>query len=118
MSREHYVKDNGVFGMVVFALGPDEVSDTSFFSFLQLKANPDFQMNLSFFLDHCKDGQENKKSLKAQLLRMQTKAVSDLFLEKLRGNASVEMARKRLPKWLQAADFDDEKQWFLDVLGL
>ena len=51
-----------------------------------------------------------------QLLRMQTKAVSDLFLEKLRGNASVEMAQKRLPLWLKASDFEDEKQWLLGYM--
>lgn len=47
-----------------------------------------------------------------QLLRMQSRAVADLFFEKLRGNASVEMAKVRLPAWLRAMDFDDETQWF------
>jgi hypothetical protein len=119
-SLAHYVNVNVggfVFCVVILALGPDEVPDSTFFSFLQLKANPDFQFNLAFFLDHCKDGKENKDNLMMQLLRMQTKAVSDLFLEKLRGNASVEMAQKRLPSWLRATDFDDEKQWFLGSLG-
>lgn len=87
-----------------------EVPDHSFFMFLQLKANEKCGLNLAT-LESMVHG--HKEEFKAHLLRMQSKALTELFFEKLKGNASIEMANQKLPPWLKSVDFDSEFQWLL-----
>lgn len=87
-----------------------EVPDHSFFMFIQLKANEKCGLNLAT-LESMVHG--HKEEFKAHLLRMQSKALTELFFEKLKGNAAIEMAKQKLPPWLKSADFDSEFQWFL-----
>ena len=50
------------------------------------------------------------------LLKCQCSCV-DLFFEKLRGSSGVKFAQDRLPDFLRAKDFDNEKQWLLNGIG-
>ena len=58
---------------------------------------------------------DDKVDLMNKLIGVQSKAVSELFFEKLRGNASVDMAKSRLPPWLKVDNFDVETAWLLGL---
>lgn len=50
-----------------------------------------------------------------ELIQVQTKALNELFFEKLRGNAAVNMVKQRLPPSLRVKDFDVDTHWPLDT---
>ena len=58
-------------------------------------------------------GGTERPALFQRLLQIQGKAMNEIFFEKLKGNASVELANKRLPDHLCTVDFDVEKNWSL-----
>lgn len=81
-----------------------------FFLFLQVKSNEACVVNLGSLLSMAGD---DDGTFSGHILRMQSRALTECFFEKLRGNASVDMARSKLPSFLHAKDFDVEKKWFL-----
>ena len=58
-------------------------------------------------------GGDERARFYQELLHMQAKAMNEILFEKLKGNASVEMAISKIPKELCVMHFNDEMSWSL-----
>ena len=58
-------------------------------------------------------GGHDRSGLFQRLLQIQSKAVNEIFFEKLKGNASVDLASAKLPGELCTGHFDVETDWWL-----
>ena len=87
-----------------------EATSDIFFLFLQIQSNEACALNLGSLLSMAGD---DDGTFIGHLLRMQSRELTECFFEKLRGNASVDMARSKLPSFLFAKEFDVEQKWFL-----
>ena len=87
--------------------------DTTFFEFLRLKPTPGKSTGMTLGTIRAMYQGEDKMGMLSKLIEIQSKALSELFFERLRGTGAVEMAQVRLPKDLQSLDFDVSTNWFL-----
>ena len=109
--RIQVVVDAPEFGLVRLLCA--QVPTTSFFVFFQILGHNINSDELSLGSVYRMYTGDDKMDLMSKLIGVQSKAVSELFFEKLRGNASVEMAKSRLPSWLKVDNFDVETAWLL-----
>lgn len=90
--------------------------DTTFFEFLRLKPTPGKSTAMTLDTIRAMYQGEDKMGMLSKLIEIQTKALSELFFERLRGTGAVELARERLPKDLKSLGFDMSTKWFLGPL--
>lgn len=91
-----------------------KVPGESFFNFLSLKKVEDQSFCLDSLFDMYQD--DKPDDFLHHLLRIQVKACNEIFFQNLRGNASIKMAKDKLPLRLCSADFDDAYNWFLALV--
>ena len=58
-------------------------------------------------------GPQWQGGVQSPLAENAVKSIDRFFFEKLKGNASVEMVKQKLPPWIKSVDFDSEFQWLL-----
>ena len=91
-----------------------QAPDYLFWKFLQL-TDPDIISFSLASLIKLHQG-ENKGELYGHLLRAQVTAVHEVLFERLRGQGSVDIAKKFIPDNLRFPDFQ-QKKWSLELYG-